>query len=74
MSITPKIITGPEFKKLREATPKVSLYSLIELSKVSRQQIKRFEAGNHGLHTNTYFALLTALETLKTNDNGKNGN
>jgi hypothetical protein len=69
MSITPKIITGPEFKKLREATPKISVYALVKSANVSRQQINEFEAGNHGLHTNTYFALLTALETLKTNGN-----
>ena len=69
MSITPKIITGPEFKKLREATPKVSLYSLIELSKVSRQQINRFEAGQNDIRLSTLTKLLTALYGLKSNQN-----
>ena len=65
---TPIIYTGSLFKRLRTEL-NVSVYSLVNASKVSRQQINRFEAGQNDIRLSTLTKLLTALYGLKSNGN-----
>ncbi len=66
--VTPIIYTGDLFKRLRTEL-NVSVYSLVNASKVSRQQINRFEAGHNDIRLSTLTKLLTALYGLKSADN-----
>lgn len=67
--ITPIIYDGPAFKRLRLSKPGVSVYALEQATKISRQQINRFEAGENTIYLTTLTRLLDALHSLKSNQN-----
>ena len=64
--ITPIIYTGEQFRRLRSDAG-ISQKELSELSKVTQGQISNFESGKSTITLETAGKLLTALETIKTN-------
>lgn len=70
MSITPIIYTGETFKHLRETEPEISVYALVKATKISRQQINEFEAGERTIYLSTLTRLVTALTELKADKKG----
>ena len=67
MSKKPPLYTGSQFKDLRKSI-NLSVYKLSKDSNVSEITIYNFEKGKE-IKISTYLKLLTALETLKSNDN-----
>jgi len=61
---SPIIYDGNLFKHLRTSDPLISVYAIVKKTKVSRQTINGFEAGND-IKQSTLTKLLIALYELK---------
>ena len=66
--VTPKLITGKQFKAWREQPPKVTMYRLVQLTGLNRRTIEQFERGETSPLISTYQTLIQAVETYKADD------
>ena len=64
MAITPKLITGKQFKKMR-VEKKITMYRLVKLTGLNRRSIEQFERGETSPLISTYQTLIQAVETYK---------
>lgn len=69
MAITPKLITGKQFKSWREEAPKVSRHKLIQETGLNVGTIRNFERGKTSPSISTYSKLIEAVEKLKAEAN-----
>ena len=67
--VTPKLITGKQFKVWREQPPKVTMYRLVQLTGLNRRTIEQFERGETSPLISTYQTLIQAVETYKAEAN-----
>jgi transcriptional regulator with XRE-family HTH domain len=65
MAITPKLITGSEFRKLR-VSKKITMYRLVQLTGLNRRTIEQFEREETSPLISTYQTLIQAVETYKS--------
>jgi len=63
--VTPKLITGKQFKVWREEPPKVTMYRLVQLTGLNRRTIEQFEREETSPLISTYQTLMDAVETYK---------